>query len=99
VSWAFKRCRRYRPGGRSGRAQAAKGRLPPVAQAAKGCLIVLAPCQKGSAISYLLTRVAASIFKRSPSRLRRLKRVSNSKRGSRGYLLPESSPIVRKAAG
>jgi hypothetical protein len=37
--------------------------------------------------------------KRSLSRLRRLQLVSNSKRGQRGYFLPESSPIVRKAAG
>jgi hypothetical protein len=35
--------------------------------------------------------------KRSLSRLRRLKLVSNSKRGQRGYFLPESSPIVRKS--
>jgi hypothetical protein len=37
--------------------------------------------------------------KRSLSRLRRLRLISNSKRGERGYFLPETSPIVGKAAG
>jgi hypothetical protein len=37
--------------------------------------------------------------KRSLAKLRRLRLVSNSKRGQRGYFLPETSPVVRKAAG
>jgi hypothetical protein len=35
--------------------------------------------------------------KRSLAKLRRLKLVSNSRRGARGYFLPETAPIVRKA--
>src|SRR5262245_31614651 len=35
--------------------------------------------------------------KRALARLRRLGLVSNARRGARGYYLPETSPIVRKA--
>src|SRR4051794_14864263 len=37
--------------------------------------------------------------KRSLAKLRRLRLVSNSRRGQRGYFLVETAPIIRKAAG
>jgi hypothetical protein len=44
-------------------------------------------------------RLGVAAVKRSLARLRRMKLVSNPRRGARGYFLPESSPIVRKATG
>jgi hypothetical protein len=50
----------------------------------------------GSAHGWSVVVIVTPV-KRSLARLRRLKLVSNSRRGQRGYFLPESSPIVRKA--
>ena len=37
--------------------------------------------------------------KRSLAKLRKMKLICNSKKGARGYSIPDVSPIVRKAAG
>jgi hypothetical protein len=81
--------------------------LDHLTQCDRDCLALLAQCSLPVPVvrvRKLLEQRGIGVWgeatvKRSLSRLRRLKLVSNSRSGQRGYFLPESSPIVRKAAG
>jgi hypothetical protein len=74
-------------------------------QCDRDCLALLAQCSVPVPVvrvRKLLEQRGIGVWgeatvKRSLARLRRLGLVSNSRRGQRGYYLPESSPIVRKA--
>jgi hypothetical protein len=79
--------------------------LDHLTQCDRDCLALLAQCSLPVPVvrvRKLLEQRGIGVWgeatvKRSLARLRRLKLVSNSRRGQRGYFLPESSPIVRKA--
>jgi hypothetical protein len=81
--------------------------LDHLTQCDRDCLALLAQCSLPVPVvrvRKLLEQRGIGVWgeatvKRSLARLRRLKLVSNSRRGQRGYFLPESSPIVRKSAG